>query len=773
MLSPVEGVDTYPAGKPNTNTVPRDLALLEEESILICVTIDATTNIIAYDPNAEPNPADPATCVLTGTTEPAGSVPFGPKAAVLGINGSSAVPTITLWDDPIETNPQIDPAGDPPTETWEFWNHTVDAHPIHVHEVKFKVINRQAFDPTTGALDITNGPRPPEATEAGWKDTVIAYPSDVTRIVATFDLPGLYVWHCHIVEHEDNEMMVPYCIGNSDPNLGPVAPGCALQRPVAVDDSYTTNEETALTVPGPGVLANDTDSNPVNTLTARLVTGPANGTLTLNPDGSFTYTPNPNFNGSDSFIYVANDGALDSLTAATVTITVTPVNDPPVAVNDSVTTAEDAPVSGNVLANDTDVDTGDTRTASLVSGPANGTLTLNSDGSFTYTPNPNFNGSDAFTYKANDGVADSNVATVSITVTPVNDAPVAGNDGYSMTQGTTLNGVAPGVLANDSDPDGNALTAVLAVGPVNGSLTLNPNGSFSYTPRATFSGTDSFTYRASDGSVQSSVATVTLTVSPAAVRLNLSLTNATGTLTGLGPNGTNLAYANEDILSWNGFNYAMVFDGTVAGLPASANISGFDIDTANNRILMAFGADTLVPGVGAVTGSDIVAYSLGTKTFSLVFDGSDVGLGGGSESLDALQLLPDGRLIVSTIGLASVPSGRLLPNVVVGPDLLAFTPTTLGSVTTGTWAIYFDGSDVGLSILGEDVDAASVAVNGAIYLSTLGNFSVTGISGQDEDVFVCNAPVTGPNTTCTSFSLFFNGTAYGLGADDVDGIDLP
>jgi hypothetical protein len=256
--------------------------------------------------------------------------------------------------------------------------------------------------------------------------------------------------------------------------------------------------------------------------------------------------------------------------------------------------------------------------------------------------------------------------------------------------------------------------------------------------------------------------------------LYLSLTNATGTLTGLGPNGSDLVYANEDILSWNGVSYAMVFDGTAAGLPASANISGFDIDTANNRILMAFGADTLVPGVGAVTGSDIVAYSLGTKTFSLVFDGSDVGLGGGSESLDALQLLPDGRLVVSTIGLTSVPSGKLLPYFVVGPDLLAFKPTTHGPVTTGTWAIYFDGSDVGLSILGEDVDAASVAGTGAIYLSTFGNFSVTGISGQDEDVFVCTPSSLGGTTACTFSPLpFFDGTAYGLGADDVDGIDLP
>jgi VCBS repeat-containing protein len=291
-------VDTYPAGLPN-NTVVRDQALIEEESLLICV--------------------------LIGTTELAQSVPFGPKAAVLGINGASTNPTITLWSDPIVTNPQFDAAGNPPTETWEFWNHTVDAHPIHVHEVKFKVLNREAFDPATGLEPGTL--RAPEATEAGWKDTVIAYPGEVTRIAATFDLQGLYVWHCHIVEHEDNEMMVPYCIGNKDPALGPVAPGCMLnEAPVAVDDAYATDEDTVLTVAAPGVLANDTDINPDSFLTAILVSGPANGTLTLNADGSFTYTPNANFNGTDTFTYTVSDGGLESVTPATVTITVNPVS---------------------------------------------------------------------------------------------------------------------------------------------------------------------------------------------------------------------------------------------------------------------------------------------------------------------------------------------------------------------------------------------------------------------------------------------------------------
>src|SRR5213076_3364781 len=102
------------------------------------------------------------------------------------------------------------------------------------------------------------------------------------------------------------------------------------------------------------------------------------------------------------------------------------------------------------------------------------------DGSFSYAPAANYNGSDSFTYKANDGQADSGIATVSITITGVNDAPVAVNDSYTTTEDTTLTIAASGVLANDSDVDGDSLSAALVSPPTHGSLTLNTNGSFSY-----------------------------------------------------------------------------------------------------------------------------------------------------------------------------------------------------------------------------------------------------------------------------------------------------
>ncbi|NQV23048.1 MAG: tandem-95 repeat protein, partial [Rhodopirellula sp.] len=259
---------------------------------------------------------------------------------------------------------------------------------------------------------------------------------------------------------------------------------------------------------------NDTDIDG-NPLTVKVVSGPSHGALTLNPDGSFSYIPALNFNGTDSFTYVANDGTVDS-PAATVTITVTPVNDTPVAADDSYSTSEDTQLKlaiPGLLGNDSDVD-GVPLTAVLVSGPSNGLLALNVDGSFTYTPNLNFNGTDSFTYVANDGSQDSAPATVTITVTPVNDAPAAADNSYSVNAGAILNVTLPGILANDSDIDGDALTAVLLAGPTNGTLTLNSDGSLTYTPAIGFSGSDSFTYKANDGTLDSNAATVSVTVNP-------------------------------------------------------------------------------------------------------------------------------------------------------------------------------------------------------------------------------------------------------------------
>src|SRR5207237_643312 len=137
---------------------------------------------------------------------------------------------------------------------------------------------------------------------------------------------------------------------------------------------------------------------------------------------------------------------------------------------------------------------------------------LNADGSFIYTPAANYNGSDAFTYKANDGAADSNVATVTITIAPMPDAPSAANDSYATNEDTTLVRGGPAVLANDSDVDGNPLTAILVSGTAHGTLALDADGGFTFTPAANYAGPDSFTYKANDGVTDSNVATVSLTI---------------------------------------------------------------------------------------------------------------------------------------------------------------------------------------------------------------------------------------------------------------------
>ncbi len=281
--------------------------------------------------------------------------------------------------------------------------------------------------------------------------------------------------------------------------------------PVAVDDSYATEEDVPLVVTGSGVLANDTDVD-LDVLTATVATPPAHGALALNLDGSFVYTPTLNWNGSDSFIYVASDGELTD--TATVHLTVNPANDAPTAADDVYTTTEDTVLlvaAPGVLENDTDVD-GDPLAVVLIMPPITGTATLNADGSLVYTPTANWNGLDLLAYMVTDGAL-TDTAIVWIVVTPVNDAPVASGDAYVTDEDVLLVIAAPGVLENDTDIDGDPLAAELIAPPSNGDLLLNADGSFVYTPTLNWNGVDGFTYAASDGELTAE-ATVVITVAP-------------------------------------------------------------------------------------------------------------------------------------------------------------------------------------------------------------------------------------------------------------------
>ena len=310
--------------------------------------------------------------------------------------------------------------------------------------------------------------------------------------------------------------------------------------PVAVDDAITVAEGgTATTLVGGSgtVLNNDTDADaPGDTLTVNLVDDVANGTLTLNSDGTFTYIHDGSENLSDSFTYTVFDG-VNTSNEATVTITVSAVNDSiPIAVDDAITVAEGGTAttlvggSGTVLNNDTDADQpGDTLTVSLVDDVANGTLTLNSDGTFSYIHDGSENLSDSFTYTVFDGVNTSNEATVTITVSGINDnSPVANPDSIVLDEGgtaTTLVGGANSVLANDTDADqpGDTLTVndedsgtagiQVLVGPSFGNLTINSDGTFSYTHDGSENFSDGFIYGATDGNT-TTYASVTITINP-------------------------------------------------------------------------------------------------------------------------------------------------------------------------------------------------------------------------------------------------------------------
>ena len=277
--------------------------------------------------------------------------------------------------------------------------------------------------------------------------------------------------------------------------------------PVAVEDSYSLDEDTALVVVPPGVLSNDSDVDG-DLLTATLESGPSHGTLTLEAGGGFTFTPTQDYFGDDSFTYRASDGITQS-TPATVNLTIGPVNDAPLAAYDTAGTQEDTPVSIAVLENDSDSD-GPALSITAVGIPGLGTAVI-SGTSVLYAPAANLYGSDSFTYTVSDGSL-QDTALVTVSITPVNDAPLAAGDSYTTSQDTALVLPAPGVLANDSDVDGDALTVILVTQPLHGTLVLNVDGSLIYTADAGYSGADQFTYQVSDGSALSEVIAVNITI---------------------------------------------------------------------------------------------------------------------------------------------------------------------------------------------------------------------------------------------------------------------
>jgi large repetitive protein len=354
--------------------------------------------------------------------------------------------------------------------------------------------------------------------------------------------------------------------------------------PVATNDVATASEDAPVRIP---VLGNDSDADG-DPLVVTAASAP-NGTVVINPDGTITYTPRANFNGTDTITYTISDGK-GGFSTATITVTVIPVNDPPVAVNDVAATNEDTPLVISPLVNDSDLD-GNPLTISAANAP-NGTVVINANGTITYTPNANFNGTDVITYTISDGAGSFATATIMVSVAPVNDPPVAIPDAATTLEETP---VTVNVLGNDRDVEGDPLTVTAASAP-NGTVTINPDGTLRYVPNANFFGTDTITYTISDGKGGFATSIVTMTVI----------------------NTNDLPIAVNDVAT------------TLEDTPVSLNVLTNDSDPDGNPLTVVKAVapnGTVVIGVeGKITyipnlnfnGTDIITYTITDGTGALV-----------------------------------------------------------------------------------------------------------------------------------------------------------
>ncbi|MBU0655487.1 MAG: tandem-95 repeat protein [Gammaproteobacteria bacterium] len=317
---------------------------------------------------------------------------------------------------------------------------------------------------------------------------------------------------------------------NTTPVPGPTLTGTTT----AGDVSTSTNEDVAVEI----TLTGTASSN--DTLGFSKASDPAHGTITINGNKA-SYVPATNWHGTDTFTYKATDGMAESA-AATVTITVNPVNDAPVA--NVIATRTVVDTAKTITLTGTDVENS-TLTFSAVTQPEHGSLSNVTNGSITYTPTSGYVGEDSFTYKANDGSTDSSSAAVSISVVASNTAPVAGNLTISAEEE-----VPKEITLAGSDTNGDALDFIIVTQPTNGILSpVTIDGKVTYTSNLNFHGNDSFTYKASDGSHDSAVATVSLTVADVGGDAPPAPTNL-------------VAYAGDGLvrLSWGAVSTATSYD---------------------------------------------------------------------------------------------------------------------------------------------------------------------------------------------------------------------
>ncbi len=475
-------------------------------------------------------------------------------------------------------------------------------------------------------------------------------------------------------------------------------PGVANTPPIAVTDAISLAEDGSTVI---AVLANDTDANN-DSLSLTGVGSPTHGVATLNGNGTITYTPFANYYGSDSFTYAISDGHGGTATG-TVNVTVTPLNDAPVANPDATVLDQDTSVIVAVLTNDTDID-GDTLAVSgITTQGAHGTATINGNGTITYTPVAGYYGTDSFTYAISDGHGGTATSTVQLTINqviPANTPPVAATDTVTLAEDATI---TIAVLGNDTDADGNPLTVTGLGSAAHGVVTLNPDNTVTYTPAANYYGPDSFTYAISDGQGGTATGTVNITVTPLndapiANPDTFGTSQNTATVLALLANDTDIEGNPLTVTNVGSPAHGVVVintDGTVTYTPA-ANFHGTDsfsytISDGQGGTASSTATITVAPPSGSapLADADVATLPLnGALAIRVLANDSD----------------PDGDSL-SVTGIATGPSHG---NVVVNPDnTITYTPTTgftgydtfvyaisdgNGGNAVGSVSVYVDGT---------------------------------------------------------------------------------
>ena len=542
-----------------------------------------------------------------------------------------------------------------------------------------------------------------------------------------------------------------------------------VNDPPVVDNEFnTTNEDTPTSGDLTDAGDSDIDGNLVVNTTP--INGPNNGTIVINTDGTFTYTPNPNFNGLDTVVVeICDDGTpLPAICVNdTIFITVNPVNDPPVVDNEFNTTNEDTPTSGDLTdAGDSDVDGNLVVNTTPLSGPSNGTIVINTDGTFTYTPNPNFNGLDTVVVEiCDDGTPLPAICvndTIFITVNPVNDPPIVDNEFVSTTDLISVSGDLTDI--GDFDPDGTALTAGTIVdGSIPGSIfSVNPDGTWNYIPLVGFSGIDTIVVEICDNGTPLPAACVNDTLFITVItnlppvldnEFNTTLedTPTSGDLTDVGdsdPEGGNLVVTTTPVSGPTNGTIVINPDGTFTYTP-NVNFVGNDTVIVqicdDNMPVAACANDTIFITINPVNDPPVVDNEFNTTNEDTPTSG---------DLTDAGDSDVDGNLVVNTTPISGPSNGTIVINT---DGTFTYTPNP-----------NFNGLDtVVVEICDDGTPLPAICVNDTIFITvnpvndppvvdnefnttnedtpTSGDLTDAGDSDVDGNLVVNTTPLSGPS----------------------------